>query len=260
MAKRPIDKRAARMEKNNRNMNRASALLTICFLAEFYLLMLNNYFVRGTVDQVVASDNLLNVMKYVGFALAVGGAVMLWKRDQKSWFASVGGWTLAVGIFFAFSSILMHTIYPGGTTAMCILVPVIMILGIIFLLYQREFAVQAVALALSLTALVLLNRGHGSALWNTRVTVVAVLVLVLLAVALYLTARIRRNNGMIGSGEKTRRVFSPDADYRMIFGVLALCALVVVLATAVPTAAFYGIWLLAVVTFILAVFYTVKLL
>ena len=260
MAKKSNDRRAARIEKSNRNMNRASALLTGCFLAEFYLLMLNNYFVRGTVNQVVAADNFLNVMKYVGFALILGGAALLWQKKKQSWFGTVGLWALCAGVFFAFSSILMHAIYPGGTTAMCILVPVVMLLGIIFLLYQREFSVQAVALTLSITSLVLLGRGKGSAAWNTKVTVLAALVLAVLAALCFCVVKIRSRGGVIGTGDRAQRIFAPDADYRMVFVVLALCAAVVAVALAAPAAAFYGIWLLAVAAFVLAIFYTVKLL
>ena len=39
----------------------------------------------------------------------------------------------------------MRRVYPLGTTVMCILVPVLMLLAVVFLLYQHEFAVQTIA-------------------------------------------------------------------------------------------------------------------
>ena len=48
----------------------------------------------------------------------------------------------------------MRRVYPMGTTVMCILVPVLMLLAVVFLLYQHEFAVQAIALTLAIAIVV----------------------------------------------------------------------------------------------------------
>lgn len=47
------DKRAERIARSNRNVNRAITLLMVGVIAEFYLLMVNNYFVKGGVGQVL---------------------------------------------------------------------------------------------------------------------------------------------------------------------------------------------------------------
>ena len=57
------NKRAERMAKSDRNVNRAMILLTVGLVAEFYLLMVNNYFVsfrRGAcaVDHAQKVDAL----------------------------------------------------------------------------------------------------------------------------------------------------------------------------------------------------------
>lgn len=54
-------------------------------------------------------------------------------------------WLLGLGLFFGVSSLLMRRVYPMGTTVMCILVPVLMLLAVVFLLYQHEFAVHTIA-------------------------------------------------------------------------------------------------------------------
>ena len=41
------DKRAERMARSNRNVNRAITVLMAGVIAEFYLLMVNNYYVKG---------------------------------------------------------------------------------------------------------------------------------------------------------------------------------------------------------------------
>ena len=53
-AKKNDPRREARIAKNNRNLNSALTLFTAGFIAEFYLLLINQYFVKGSVDQVVA--------------------------------------------------------------------------------------------------------------------------------------------------------------------------------------------------------------
>ena len=56
MAKKPNNNRPEHKAKNNRNVNRATELLVAGLLAEFYLLMINTYFVRGAVGQVLAAE------------------------------------------------------------------------------------------------------------------------------------------------------------------------------------------------------------
>ena len=51
------DKRAERMARSNRNVNRAITVLMAGVIAEFYLLMVNNYYVKGGVGQVLDDDD-----------------------------------------------------------------------------------------------------------------------------------------------------------------------------------------------------------
>lgn len=255
MAKKTNVKRAARVEKNNRNMNRALELLTAGFLAEFYLLLVNNYFVRGTINQLVTMSYVLEVLMYVGLALVAAGIAMLivGKKKNKD-FSKLNKWLLIAGVFFTLSSELMLKVYPQGTTAMCIFVPVVMILGVIFLMYQREFSVQTAALALSVLAMVLMNRGNGN--WSLVVkgySVCAALVIAALAVIAYLA---QRSEGCIGSV----RIFQSGASYKMLYLVLVICLAAIVAAMFVGSIAYYGVWGLSVLLFILAVYYTVKML
>ena len=254
MAKKTNVKRAARVEKNNRNMNRALELLTAGFLAEFYLLLVNNYFVRGTINQLVTMSYVLEVLMYVGLALVAAGIAMLIVGRKNKDFGNLSKWLLIAGVFFTLSSELMLKVYPQGTTAMCIFVPVVMILGVIFLMYQREFSVQTAALALSILAMVLMNRGNGN--WSLVVkgySVCAALVIAALAVIAYLA---QRSEGCIGSV----RIFQSGASYKMLYLVLVICLAAIVAAMFVGSIAYYGVWALSVLLFILAVYYTVKML
>ena len=74
-AKKNDPRREARIAKNNRNLNSALTLFTAGFIAEFYLLLINQYFVKGSVDQVVAIAGYLEVMAIVGAAAFGAGVV-----------------------------------------------------------------------------------------------------------------------------------------------------------------------------------------
>ena len=255
MAKNTNVKRAARVEKNNRNMNRALELLTAGFLAEFYLLLINNYFVRGTINQLVTVSYLLEGFVYVGLALVAAGVVLLIVgRKKDKGFTKLNKWLLIAGVFFTLSSELMLKVYPQGTTAMCIFVPVVMILGVIFLMYQREFSAQTAALAMSILAMVLLNRGSGN--WSLIVKGYSICAAAAVAVLLVISCVAQHSDGCIGSV----RIFQSGAGYKVLYLVLAACLAAIVAALFVSGIAYYGVWALSALLFILAVYYTVKML
>ena len=137
-AKKNDPRREARIAKNNRNLNSALTLFTAGFIAEFYLLLINQYFVKGSVDQVVAIAGYLEVMAIVGAAAFGAGVVLTVMRRKWTRFAAAGKWLLGLGLFFGVSSLLMRRVYPMGTTVMCILVPVLMLLAVVFLLCSAQ--------------------------------------------------------------------------------------------------------------------------
>ena len=257
MAKNMNNKRAARAEKNGRNMNRAMELLTAGFIAEFYLLLVNNYFVKGAVGQVLAMMTVLKVLLYVGLALvAVGIVLTVLNKKKTADNSKLSGWLLIAGVFFTLSSELMLKVYPQGTTAMCIFVPVVMILGVIFLMYQREFSVQTAALAMSILAMALLSRGAGNANWSLIVKGYSICAAVAVVLLLVIACAAQRGDGCIGSV----RIFPSGAGYKMLCVVLAVCLAAIIVALFVGSIAYYGVWGLSVLLFILAVYYTVKML
>ena len=257
MAKNTNVKRTTRVEKNNRNMNRALELLTAGFLAEFYLLLINNYFVKGTIDQLVTVSYLLEGLVYAGIGLVAAGIVLLivGKKKDKG-FTKLNKWLLIAGVFFTLSSELMLKVYPQGTTAMCIFVPAVMILGVIFLMYQREFSVQTAALAMSILAMVLLNRGIGNANWSMIVKSYSIGAAAAIAILLVISCAAKHSDGCIGSV----RIFPSGASYKMLCLVLVACIAAIIAALYIGGIAYYGVWALSVLLFILAVYYTVKML
>ena len=254
MAQKSNSKRMERMEKSDRNMNRAVVLLISGLVAEWYLLMVDRYYARGTIAQFAKWYDFLGVMRWVGLAVLCGGVVLLAMRDKKPWYGKAGAALAAAGGFFAFTSFVMRHAYPSSVTAMCVLVPVILILGIVYLFYQPEFLVQASAMAMALFALALLSRSV-----STTVRVLSVIALIGIAALLLCTWKLKKDGGVFKRGETSVRVFAPDLDYRLTLGVLALCLALVLIAMIAPMTAFYAMWALAVAAFVLAVYYTIKL-
>lgn len=254
MAQRSNDKRLQRQKKSDRNMYFAVILLTAGLVAEWYLLMLERYYVRGTMAQMVGCLNYLGVMRWVGLGILAAGAVLLALREKKRWFGGLGVGLALGGAFFAFSSAVMRHAWPTSVTVMCVFVPVVMILGIVYLFYQAEFSVQATALAMALFALVLLSRSY-----TIRVRACAVVALVCTAALAIGTLVLKGKGGKLKIGGKELRVFAANTNYSLTLGVLALCFALVLLALLATGTAFYATWAMALVSFILAVYYTIKL-
>lgn len=252
-AKKNNARREERIAKNNRNLNRALGLFTAGFIAEFYLLLVNQYFVKGTIDQLVAASYFLEVMLWAGLALVAAGVMFTVMREKWTRFVRLGGWLLGVGVFLTLSSELMLKIYPAGTTAMCILVPVLMLLCVVFLLYEREFAVQAAALALTIAAAVLVN--HGSTAMAGMVRAASLAALVLTAALLVLLLLLKKREGKLGETV----IFPAKANYALTGAVLVFCIAALALALFAGMA-YYVIWGAAVALFALAVYYTVRML
>ncbi|MBQ9647982.1 MAG: hypothetical protein IJV43_06440, partial [Oscillospiraceae bacterium] len=158
MAQKSNDKRIARQQKSERNMNRAVILLIAGLVAEWYLLMVDRYYARGTISQMLGWYDFLGAARWIALVLLAVGVALLVMREKRAWFAKAGGVLAGVGAFFAFTSFVMRHYYPVSVTVMCVLVPVLLILGIVYLFYQAEFSVQATALAMALGALALLSR------------------------------------------------------------------------------------------------------
>lgn len=254
MAQRSNDKRLERQKKSDQNMYRAVILLIGGLVAEWYLLMAERYYARGSALQMLAWYDYLGVMRWIGLGVLIAGAVLLLQREKKSWFGKAGAAMLAVGGFFAFSSFAMRYAWPTSVTAMCVFVPVVLILGIIFLFYQAEFFVQASSLAMALFALVMLGRSTSKlVMFFSGVAVAGI------AVLLALTLWFRKNGGVLKSGDKKLRVFPANTDYRLALGVMVLCLALVLVAMFASGVAFYATWALAVIAFVLAVYYTIKL-
>lgn len=255
MANKPNpNKRAEKMRREQEALNRVFTLFLVGLAAECYLLLLYNKFAHGLVQEIATFSYILEYAVYAGLAAMIVGIVLaVWKWKEPA--RQIGLWVLGIGAFFAFTSKLSLEIYPKGTDFLCVLVPILTVLGLVYCLFQRECFFNVTVLSGAIFTLWVCRRGLGTLNWNTKVTVGAVVVLIGLAAAGVLLWFLRKAGGQW----KGFQIFPKDCDYRVIFATLALAFAAILLALVLPATAFYTMWILGVALFGLAVYYTTKL-
>lgn len=224
-------------------------------VAELYLLIVRRFYVNGNAQQQIDwFDKYLWVLAGVGAAVLVLGVIFIamWKADKKK---RVIGWYIAGGgAFLAVSALLIRALNAPAVTLLSVVVPVVMLLVILWSLYDRECAVALTVLGVSLIFLWVCRRMLTNIYYGTLIRVVAVLFLVLLAAAAFFTWKAGRSGGKLGR----LRLLPADADLLPIYTACGLSAVGVAAALISVNIAYYAIWALAVVVFALAVYYTVK--
>lgn len=241
--------------KHDEPMNGAMKLFLAGCVAELYLLVIRRFYVSGTAQQLLACHAALLYVIYAGLAVLAVGLVVALTGKQRPKQARLGWMVFAAGVFLALSALLVRTLGSSALTVLCVVVPVVMLLGILWRLYDRECAWALTILAASLIVLWICRHllGGGTLLGQVAMAG-AVVYLVLLVVAAFLTRKADQNKGLLGK----LRVLPATADALPIYAACVLSFVAVVIALFSTTVAYYAMWALALVVFILAVYYTVK--
>lgn len=241
--------------KRDEPMNGAMKLFLAGCVAELYLLVIRRFYVSGTAQQLLACYEALLYVIYAGLAVLAVGLIVALTGKQHPKRARLGWAVFAAGLFLALSALLVRTLGGSALTVLCVVVPVVMLLGILWRLYDRECAWALTILAASLIVLWICRHllGGGTFL-GTLAMAGAVVYLVLLVAAALLTRKADRNNGLLGK----LRVLPATADALPIYAACVLSFVAVAIALLSTTVAYYAMWALALVVFILAVYYTVK--
>ncbi|WP_295584261.1 hypothetical protein [uncultured Oscillibacter sp.] len=240
--------------KGTQTMNGAMKLFLAGLVAELYLLAIRRFYVTGTAVQMIAwFDYLLYFAAAGGVIFLVGAALGLaWRKDRKK---RTPAWYVAgAGAFLGIASGLIRLFNAPAVSLLTVVVFVVMLLGILWQLYDRECAYALTILGLSLVVLWVCRREMASMYLGTYVRVIAVVYILLLAVVALLARRADRKNGMLGSVQ----VLPETADILPVYVACGLSAVAMVIALISATAAYYAMWGLGLVVFALAVYYTVK--
>ena len=246
MAKNPNSK-AKKPVKRDEPMTGAMKFFALGCIAELFLMIVRRYYVNGYAEQQIAwYDVYLKNLILVGVAVLVVGVVLsyLWRRNKKTRFY---GWAITgLGAFVAAASALVLW-NMSSLTLLSTLVPVIMVLGIVWNLYDRECALSLTLLGISLFMLWVCRRQLTSIYLGTIVKVAVVALIVALIVIAVLTKQ-----------GKLTKLLSAKSQPTPVYVACGLSVLALAASLLSTVVAYYAMWALAIVVFGLAVYYTVK--
>ena len=255
MAKKPISqKKAEKQQMENAVLQKVLNVFLAGMLAECYLLLVYNNYDMGTVDSMLTWHSILDVLFYVGLVLLVGGVgVGIWKRSCPKC-QKIMPFVAGIGLFLAASTWISTSFFPSGTKILCIMIPIVSLLGLVFLLYQHECFLSTITLAGAFFASWVCANGM-TGFWRLPVMAGAICSIVAIAVLAFLTGKAKQNEGKL----KSIRLFTAECDYRVLYAVFALSAAAIVIAMVATGVAYYLLWVLGIALFAELVYYTTKL-
>ena len=233
MAKKSISqKRTERQQQENQALNRVFLVFLLGLAAECYLFFVYRGYVVGTVSAMLAWRNVLRYGAVIGLVLLIAGAA-----------------------FFAVSGWIMSTFYPAGVTVMCVLVPVVTVLGLVLFLYQRECFLTTLAMCGSFLAVWVCGDGANSLAWRIPIMIGAILGLVILAALALLVRKAQQDEGKLMG----LRLLPVDCAYPVVYAGLAVSFVCVLAALVFAPAAYYIQWALGIAIFAEMVYFTTKM-
>lgn len=223
-------------------------------VAELYLLIIRRFYVQGTAVQMLAWFDYLVYFALGGLVILLAGLALalVCRADRKK--RNLGWAICGSGAFLAVASGLIRLLNAPALNFLCVLVPVVMLLSILWSLYDRECAWALTILGVSLMALWAFRREMNSLTLGLTARIVAVAFIVFLIALALLARKADRSGGMLGK----LRVLPARADVLPIYVACGVSAAAMGAALISSAVAYYAIWALAIVVFALAVYYTVK--
>lgn len=258
MSKKPVSqKRAERARQENMTLQRVFYVFLLGLAAECYLFLVYRGYAVGSVDSLLIWHQILTWGTWLGLVMLIAGAVVGYVKRADRRLCTTMAWVGGVGAFLAVSGWVVTHFFDNnaGITAMCIMVPILAVLGLVFLLFQHECFLSTVALTGALFAVWVRGAAAASGAWRVPVIIGAVFGAVLLVLAAGLTRKAQQGGGKLWGV----RVYSPECDYRVLYGVLAIAFVCVLLAVAASSLAYYLMWVLGILLFAELVYYTTKL-
>ena len=251
MAKNPNHRPKA--VKQDDPMNAAMKFFLAGCVAELYLLIIRRFYVYGTLEQVVAWDDYLKYFAWAGLAVAVLGGVLsaLWRGDRLR--RQIGWAVCGLGAFVGAVSAVVR-LNMSVLTLLYVVVPVAMLLGILWSLYDRECALSLTILGISLLVLWVCRREVTNLYMGTYFKVGAAVYVLLMGAAAAATRKAETSGGQLGK----LQLLTPKGDTLSIYVACGLSAAAVVTVLISAAVSYYAMWILSGVVFALAVYYTVK--
>ena len=253
--------RAARNRQSNDIIDRVLVWFGLALIIELFLLAVNRYYFNYRVSEIefaYALDQvILPALTYVGLFGLIGGLVwaVAGRRGKNILLPT------AVAVFSAAVSgvsFLSRQFGSASVQAVQVMVPVMAVLALVYHLYQKEFFTITLLSGLSIFGLWLYRRAGDN--HATICFAYLAVTVVILAAAAVLTRLIQREDGLLTLGSGQYRVFPRNAVYAMIYITCALSVLTIAATLALgATAAYCAIFVLVAWIFVMAAYYTVRL-
>lgn len=244
MAKNP-SKKAVRKDEP---MTGAMKLFLAGCVAELYLLIIHRFYINAGSDLIRINwyDKYLWILAGASaavLALGVIGALMTKgnpKRRNVLWLVAADG-------AFMCAAALLVRMNMSSLSFLTTLLPIVMLLGLLWVLYDRECALSLTVLGAALFVLWIFRRYGTNLRFGMGVKAGVVVFLLLLAVLAWLTKT-----------NKLAKLLPPKADKLTVYVSCGIAAVVLLAVLLISGISYYAMWALAAVVFALAVYYTVK--
>lgn len=254
--------RSAQEQKENEILYKILLWLGVAVILEAMVIWVNRYFFNYLVKEITLATALIkvfSVLQYVALALALVFFIWtLFMRKKNYKYAYLG---LLLAVFFAgiaVSCFLFLHVGVASISPLLVCIPAGAGMIMIYYLYQREFFAITFVGFLSILGLWMIR--SASEKYKIFLNVyVALALCIFLAVVLF-SIYLRKNEGKIRFRGTTLTVLRKESNYEVLWVTCALAAL------ALPGAlifgaqfAYYVILALVVWLFIMAVYFTSKL-
>lgn len=226
---------------------------------EFILLLLNRYWVNYNLGaELTFRVKVLDpAVKIIAFLALIGAGVIAyrWKKSETKKCLPLAEALVLLGTSAGcFAAWLLGS---AGLTVVYTAAPIIVLIAVIYHLYQREFFLISLLCAMGLFGNWLCSHGISG---RTAVVcwIYTLCALALTGAALWVCSLCRKENGSFPWKGKKFPLFTKETNFPLLYLTAAVTAAVLVCAlVGLPTMALYAVsvaWLL-----IMAVYYTVKL-
>ena len=226
-------------------------------VVEVIMLLLNRFYVHARVSELgfkVPMYKVLTAFPIVGtilFVVFLVAAVKVRRSDSLH-----DGTLQAAVACTGFGGLLLRNMETAIAPMVLVVVPALGVLMMVYYLYQREFFASVLVGALGLLGLWLFRSfGTGTMYYGCLI-----LALVVALVGVVLAGKAKAKDGVITLGGQDYQLFQPESTYLAFFLTVVITAVLLLAPLALGAAmAYYGIWAMAAWLFILAVYFTSKL-
>ncbi len=257
----PVDVRT-REQMEDRAFNRMLLWLAATVVVEVVMLLVNRFYVHARVEELSALPALytiLGIAPIVGIVLCA--LLLFWgfrirKNDEVPQDGMIQFVLAAAFLCMGIGGYVMRTYGVVGAPVVLGVVPALGVLMLVFYLYQKEFFGCAIAGGLGILGMWIFRTSvRGSTYYGYLVVA-----LVIIALGAVLAVSLKKKNGAIIIKGKEFDLLQPGAAYPAYYLTAVISAVILLAPLALGAAmAYYAIWVMAAWLFILAVYFTSKL-